>query len=208
MKKIIIPGILALGIIAFLAFKGEGDKHTDIALGDKAPKTELEMKNTNGEMASLQSEKGENGLLVIFSCNTCPFVIAWEDQYPELYELCAANNVGMIAINSNEAKREGDDSWKEMAAKAKADNYQFAYVVDTDSELAYAFGATRTPHIYLFDGDMKLAFKGAINDKYESKDKTASKHYLKNAIEKMAKGEKIDPAETKPVGCTIKKVKV
>ncbi|NNM16291.1 MAG: redoxin domain-containing protein, partial [Bacteroidia bacterium] len=191
MKKIII-GVLGLAIVAFFAFKGEGDKHTDIALGDKAPKAELEMKNTNGEMASLQSEKGENGLLVVFSCNTCPFVIAWEDQYPELYELCAANNVGMIAINSNEAKRDGDDSWKAMKVKAKADKYQFAYVVDTDSELAYAFGATRTPHIYLFDGDMKLTFKGAINDKYENKTKTAGKHYLKDAIGKMVNGEKID----------------
>ena len=207
MRKLIL-GFLGLAIIAFFAFKGGDKKQSDLALGKKAPKSELKMKSTNGELTSLSEVKGENGLLVIFSCNTCPYVIAWEDQYPGLSELCQKNNIGMIAVNSNEAKRNGDDSWKEMVEHAEKADYNFAYVVDTDSELAYAFGATRTPHVYLFNNDMKLAFKGAINDKYENSDKTASKHYLKNAITNMVKGEKIDPANTKPMGCSIKKVKV
>ena len=147
---------------------------------------------------------GKNGLLVIFSCNTCPWVINWEDRYNELHDLARKNDVGMIVVNSNEAQRGEEDSFEAMATHAKENNYSFPYVVDTNSELADAFGATRTPHVYLFDKDMKLVYRGAIDD--NAKDKSAvAKPYLKSAIENMTNGKLIDPATTRSLGCTIKR---
>lgn len=191
--------ILALFSSAFTPFvSGE------LEIGKKAPKTELKMKDVSGKELTLKDVKGKNGLLVIFSCNTCPWVIAWEDRYNELHEFARRNDVGMIAINSNEGQRGDDDSFEAMKEHAKSIGYTFNYVVDKNSELADAFGATRTPHVFLFDKDMKLVYRGAIDD--NSKDKTAvSKPYLKNAIENMTKEQEIDPQTTRSLGCTIKR---
>jgi len=191
--------ILALFSYAFAPFvSGE------LEIGKKAPKTELKMKDVSGKELSLKDLKGKNGLLVIFSCNTCPWVVAWEDRYNEIHDVARKNDVGMIAINSNEAQRGEDDSFEAMKEHAKSLGYTFNYVVDKNSELANAFGATRTPHVFLFDKDMKLVYRGAIDD--NSKDKSAvAKPYLKNAIENMAKGQEIDPQTTRSLGCTIKR---
>lgn len=177
---------------------------SELEIGKKAPKTELKMKDISGKDISLKDIKGQNGLLVIFSCNTCPWVVAWEDRYSEIYEIAGKNNVGMVAVNSNEAQRDDDDSFEAMKEHAKSLGFSFHYVLDKNSELADAFGATRTPHVFLFDKDLKLVYRGAIDD--NSKDKTAvTKPFLKNAIENMAKGKEIDPQTTRSLGCTIKR---
>lgn len=203
MKKL-MTAALGLAIIGLsFSFKGGGN----LSLGDKAPMTDYEMKDISGEVTTLSKLKGENGLLVVFSCNTCPFVIAWEDEYPKLGELAKANNVGMVLVNSNEAKRKKDDSFNEMKEHYEKAGYNTPYVVDNGSELANAFGAQTTPHVYLFDQDMKLAYKGAINDKYENREKKATQSYLENAISNMVAGKEIDPASTKHVGCSIKRTR-
>lgn len=177
-----------------------------ISIGDTAPKSDLKMENLDGETVSLNDLKLENGLCVIFSCNTCPFVIAWEDRYNELASICEASKVGFVLINSNEAKRDGDDSMEEMKAHAKEKGYgDYAYVVDKNHELADAFGATKTPDVFLFDGDMKLAYKGAIDDNKKDRH-MVMKPYLKKAVDAMIKGQKIDPETTRAIGCTIKRV--
>lgn len=190
------------GAILF-SFAGSGS----LEIGDKAPMAEQKMKDVSGESYSLEDLKKKNGLLVIFSCNTCPFVIGWEDQYPKLGELTKSNDIGMVLVNSNEAKRKKDDSMEEMKEHYKEASYNTPYVVDENNRLADAFGAQTTPHVYLFDGDMKLIYKGAINDKYEGRNKTATKSFLEDAIGKFLKGEEIDPATTKHRGCSIKRAK-
>lgn len=176
-----------------------------INIGDNAPRTDLKMESIDGKKLSLADLKMDNGLCVIYSCNTCPWVVAWEDRYNELFKECAEKNIGFVLVNSNEAKREDEDSLEEMIAHAKEKAYlNFAYVVDENHVLADAFGATKTPDVFLFDGDLKLAYKGAIDDNSKNKD-GVEEPYLKKAIEAVATGKKPEPATTKALGCSIKR---
>jgi len=162
------------------------------------------MTDISGAKLNLRELNQENGLLVIFSCNTCPFVIQWEDRYNELYDLCAANDIGMVLVNSNEAKRDGEDSFEKMQEKAEKEGYKMHYVVDEKHQLADAFGATTTPHIFLFNRDAKLAYRGLIDDNGKEKE-AVTQPYLKNAIKAMIANDKIDPEVTKSIGCSIKR---
>lgn len=199
MKKTLL---LLLGAGLMIA---AGNKN-DLQIGDTAPMTSKKMKDISGKDMSLADAKMDNGLLVIFSCNTCPYVIAWEDQYNPLYDMGKKNDIGVVLINSNEAKRKGDDSMEMMKSHASDLDYKMPYLVDTNSKLADAFGANTTPHIYLFDGDMKLVYKGAINDKFESSDKTAKNFYLEEAMKALSAGKEIKVKETQNRGCSIKRV--
>ena len=195
--------LLAL-ITVFALNLGDSEQ---IQIGDKAPKSDLKMTSINGAATTLAEAKKENGLCVIFSCNTCPYVIAWEDRYNELYKEFSNSNVGLVVVNSNEAKRDGADSMEEMKKHAKEKGYlNFAYVVDENHALADAFGATKTPDVFLFNGDMELVYKGAIDDNMKDKS-DVSEPYLKNAVSAMLAGEEINPSATKAIGCSIKRVK-
>lgn len=178
-----------------------------IEIGKEAPMQDYKMKGVDSEQYSLESLKEENGLLVIFSCNTCPFVLGWEETYPGLAANAAEKGIGMVLVNSNEVKRDGDDSMEEMMAKAKEGNYQCPYVVDEKSQLANAFGAKTTPHVFLFDADMKLVYSGSINNKFEKKSKKADAFYLRNALESLYNGEEIETPRTREIGCSIKRTK-
>lgn len=205
MKKIIIPLILAIACVA-VAFKGE-EAYKTLEIGQKAPMLDHKMKSTENVFTSLADLKGEKGTIVMFSCNTCPFVIAWEDRYPELNKLAKEKGMSLVLINSNEAKREGDDSMTEMKKHAEEKGYSdVAYLVDEKSALANAFGGKSTPHVFLFDKNWKLVYEGAIDDNYKNADLVET-HYLKNAITNLAEGKKIDPNNTKALGCSIKRVK-
>ncbi len=175
-----------------------------LQIGDKAVLTETKMVGIDGENHSLEDLKKENGIVVIFSCNTCPFVIAWEDRYNDIAEWATKNKVGVAFLNSNYKKREGDDSLDAMKAHAAEKGYQFPYLVDKESMLANAFGGQTTPHVFLFDGDFELVYKGAIDDNYKDANEVVET-YLKDAIESLAAGEEVAVAETKPLGCSIKR---
>ena len=202
-KKFFSIIVAAVVVIALVA---AGEKYEMLAIGSKAPKTNVKMEDISGKKLSLTDIKKDKGLLVIFSCNTCPFVLAWEDRYPGLSELSAKNNIGMVLVNSNEARREGVDSKTEMQKHAEEKNYNCAYVIDEKSELANAFGAKTTPHVYLFDKDMKLVYRGAIDDSEGREEVKPKELYLRNAIENLSAGKPINPGETKQVGCSIKRV--
>ena len=191
----------AIGILSAFNLVNE-----PLAIGEKAPLQDVKMKDISGEQWSLNDLKKENGLLVIYSCNTCPFVIAWEDRYPELGEFCKANNIGMVLVNSNVAKRDGDDSFDNMKSHAKEKGYNTAYVIDENAALADAMGARTTPHVFLFNKNMELAYRGAIDDNHKSANEVSTP-YLNLAIENLANGKTINPAETKALGCSIKRIK-
>ena len=142
MKKILIP---IMGLTFLLA--GE------LEIGSTMPLKDLELADISGKNITLANAKGEAGTLVVFSCNTCPWVIRWEDRYVSLANTYAQKGIGMIAVNSNAARFGGEDSLEEMVEHAKNNRYNFPYAQDPESELASAFGATKTPHIYLFNGD-------------------------------------------------------
>jgi hypothetical protein len=181
-------------------------------IGAVAPASDVKMTDISGAQYSLADLKNSGGLLVVFSCNGCPFVVGsegsegWEGRYDGLREIAEANKIGMALINSNEAKRDKGDDIKSM--KTRAEEHGFAkckYLLDVNSTVANAFFARTTPHVYLFDGNMKLVYKGAIDDNVDDS-KEVKESYLKDAMENLASGKKIKPAETKPVGCSIKRV--
>ena len=194
MKKFI--SIILIGCLTILSAK-------ELDLGSILPLGDIKMADISGKDVSLNDAKGKNGLLVIFSCNTCPWVIAWEDRYVELADSYKDKGVGIVAINSNEKQFETVDSMEEMQAHAKEQGYNFYYTMDNGSKLASEFGATRTPHIYLFDKKDKLVYRGAIDDNARKPDKVENT-YLADAIDNMLAGSAIDPAATKALGCAIK----
>lgn len=183
------------------------------AIGEKAPMVTAPMMNIDGQPQTLLNLKGENGLLVIFSCNTCPFVVGngaktegWEGRYNGLAELAESLNIGMVLINSNEAKRDGDDSFTEMKNHAKEAGYTMPYLVDEGSKLANACGARTTPHVFLYNGNLELAYRGSIDDNVNRASEVKEK-YLEMAMNRLAEAKKIKTTETKAVGCSIKRVK-
>jgi peroxiredoxin len=184
-----------------------------LEIGDAAPKTEVALKAVDGTSYNLNKLKKKNGLLVIFSCNTCPFVVGtadkegWEGRYNGIYDLVTKLDVGMVLVNSNEAFRKNEDSFEKMKARATAQKYKSPYVVDKDHVLADAFGAKTTPHVFLFDADMKLVYRGAIDDN-NANQREVREHYLRDALFNLSTGAKIDPNSTKALGCSIKRVKV
>ncbi|QGY45451.1 redoxin domain-containing protein [Maribellus comscasis] len=199
MKKLIGIFIMLLSV-SVMAGNGEGK----MDLGDKAALTHIKMLDVSGEKISLGEAQKDNGLVVIFSCNTCPFVKQWEDRYPEIKKWADKNDVGMIVLNSNYQNRDGVDSYEAMQKHAETKGYNFHYVVDEESQIANAFGGQTTPHVFLFDSNMELAYKGAIDDSYKSADEV-KQAYLKDAIVSLASNEKIAVNETKPTGCSIKR---
>lgn len=199
MKKIIF---IFIALLSVTAFAGNGDG--EIGVGDKAVNTDVKMMDISGEKISLQDVKKENGVVVLFSCNTCPFVLRWEDRFLDIKAWADKNDVGMVVVNSNHQKRNGVESFEAMKEHAAEKGYNFYYALDENSLLANALGGQTTPHAFLFDGNMHLAYKGAIDDNYKSAEEV-SKAYLKDAISDLGKGEKVALAETKPVGCSIKR---
>ena len=195
-------------IFSLFAFKTET---LVLKIGKKAPNTSKKMKDVSGKEFSLDDIKGTKGTIVVFSCNTCPFVVGnddfggWEKQYNDLYGFAKNSGFGMVLINSNAAKRDEDDSWQKMKDHSDKQNYKMKYLMDNDSELADAFGAKTTPHVYLLDQDMKLVYQGAIDNSYNNKAEQIP--YLRNAISYLIKGQKITTNTIAPVGCSIKRVK-
>lgn len=176
----------------------------ELPLNSSIPLISQKMKDVGGQMVSLNDVKTDKGLLVIFSCNTCPYVKLNAGRILELQTECKKQGIGCVVINSNEAQRNEDDSFDEMVKYAKEQGYVVNYLVDEGSKLADAFGATKTPHCFLFNSK-GLVYKGAIDDNV--KDPALVKvSYLKDAINAITNGETPKIQETKSVGCSIKRV--
>jgi|TARA_B110000196_G_scaffold111704_1_gene97056 thioredoxin-related protein len=211
MKKIII---LILCLPFFLLaqdsqkrkdkLKQQGSKFETIAIGDQIPMIDNELRSVKGNWMSIESVKEKNGLIVIFTCNTCPFVVMWEDRYKLVEELAQRYNVGLVYVNSNYKKRDGDDSFENMKKHAKDNQYQYPYLLDEKSRLANAFGAKTTPHVFLFNNTDQLVYKGCIDDNHKDI-KAVKSFYLKDAITQLVSKKRVDPNETRAVGCSIKR---
>ncbi|MBL4704313.1 MAG: redoxin family protein [Flavobacteriales bacterium] len=211
MKKLLIP-VFTILLVIMLAFTKGGDEIKTIVIGEELPSSEVKLEATDGQSYNFQELKKENGLLVIFTCNTCPFVVGgkdsdgWEGRYNEMYEAAVANKLGMVLVNSNAAKREDGDSMSDMTKHAKKSKLKATYVLDAGSVVADSFGARTTPHVFLFDEDNELVYAGAIDDNV-GKSADVKEPWLKNALTQIGKGERVDPAQTRQKGCSIKRVK-
>ena len=199
MKKLILVLLIAVSITAFA-----NSKNGKLEIGDKAVLTDVKMEDISGVKISIDDAKKENGILVLFSCNTCPFVMQWQDRYPDLKAWADKHKVGMVVLNSNHQKHESDESLEAMKKHGKENDYNFYYLLDKESAIANAFGGQTTPHAFLFNSKMELSYKGAIDDSYKSAD-AVKQAYLKDAISSISNGKEVAVSETKPVGCSIKR---
>ena len=201
MKKISM--LLAAGTIAVTAAFTTSDV---LPIGSTMPKAEVKMKDVSGKEVCMKDAVKAKGVLVMFSCNTCPYVIKNQERTIAISDYAQKMNVGVIILNSNEAQRTDDDSYDEMKAYAKEQKYNWNYVVDKNNEIADAFGANRTPECFLFDKELKLVYHGAIDDN-PSDASAVGRHHLKEAITELAAGKDISVKESRSVGCTIKRMK-
>ncbi|MFN8586479.1 MAG: thioredoxin family protein [Candidatus Eisenbacteria bacterium] len=176
---------------------------TPLALGAKAPKTEVAMKNVDGKPLTIAKAAGKNGTLVLFICNHCPWVKGWQARIAEVGNAALAQSVGVIAINANDPAAYPEDEFDVMVTRAKEVGYQFPYVVDATSDVARAFGATRTPEAFLFDAKGKLVYHGAIDDNAQHADQVTAR-WLNDAVAAVAAGKPVATGETKALGCGIK----
>ncbi|MFD2532171.1 redoxin family protein [Gracilimonas halophila] len=192
--------IIFLGITV----SGVAQNITPLKMGSNAPETDRVIVDTSDRNTTLSDVADNNGLIVIFSCNTCPWVAKWEDRYNEISSLANQNDVGMIALNSNERTRDRGEAMEDMRRRAQKQGYNFIYALDKDHIIADAFGATRTPEVFLFDENLELVYHGAIDDNAENGSEANSRH-LEEAIVTIASGNDIQKRRTQIQGCTIKR---
>jgi len=202
--KYLSSGILIMLLVVMMAFNGSDRPNDPLAIGEKAPLTDVELKDVSGESIALNEIRGPNGLLVIFSCNTCPWVKKWEDRYNPIAMQAKQRGIGMIALNPNEGFRDNGDSFEDMVARAKEKQYKFFYALDENHKLADAYGATKTPEVFLFNKELELVYHGAIDDNANSAE-NVEKPYLKNALSDMVNEQEVEPKTTKSLGCSIKR---
>lgn len=173
-------------------------------IGDKIDNFEL--KNVDGKMYSLNSRKDVKGHIIVFTCNHCPFSVAYEDRIIALDKKYSKLGYPVLAINPNDEVKVPEDSFDEMKKRAKSKKFTFPYLHDNTQEIAKKFGAARTPHVFIVkkeNEDFILKYIGAIDNNSESAEK-ANVKYTENAMEALLNGKEPEPAETKAVGCTIK----
>lgn len=202
MKKITVLSALFVALLAAWAFKGNGLK-----VGKSAP--DFTLKNVDGKMVSLSDFNNKKGVILIFTCNHCPYSKLYEDRIIALDNKYKAKGWPVVAINPNDPAIAPGDSYDKMIERANEKGFTFPYLFDEGQNIYPQYGATRTPHVYLLENTkkgFKVAYIGAIDD--NAKDATAVKeHFVENAIDALMAGEKVDRKETAAIGCTIKSKK-
>jgi peroxiredoxin len=169
--------------------------------GDSA--AAFSLKGTDGKTYTLDDFAGAKALVVIFSCNHCPYVKAYEDRMIAIQKDYMAKGVRFAAINSNDSVNYPDDGFEEMVKRAKEKGFNFPYLRDESQEAAKAYGATHTPHLFVFDRARALAYTGKIDDDWEHP-AAVRENYLREALDDLVAGKPPRRAETHAIGCTIK----
>lgn len=193
--------------VAAVSSKPSGSKPSSpsgpLRLGTLMPMAEVAMKNVDGKMLTLKSIAGEKGTLVVFTCNHCPYAKAWEGRVTALGNEFSKKGVGVVAVNPNDPSAYPEDGFDGMKARSKKLGMSFPYVVDATSDVARAYGATKTPEVYLFDAQGKLVYHGAVDDSANKPD-AVEDAFLRNALTALVSGQSIEQPETKAIGCSIK----
>lgn len=194
-----------LFLLVFASFT-YGDKPIaeGYGIGDMA--ADFSLKNVDDSMVSLADFKDAKGFLVIFTCNTCPYAVAYEDRIIALDAKYKAQGVPVIAINPNNPAVKAGDSFAKMKVRAEKKGFSFPYLFDEGQKVYPQYGATRTPHVYLLEKTAKgnvVKYIGAIDDNYQDASKVEEK-YVENAVDAMLSGKEIKVETTRAIGCTIK----
>lgn len=192
--------VLTLTLSAFTVTTDEGG----YKIGDIA--TDFSLENIDGKMVSLSDFKDAKGFIVVFTCNTCPYAVAYEDRVEALNKKYADKGYPVVAIIPNNTDVKPGDSMEEMKARAKAKGFTFPYLMDKGQKIYPQYGATKTPHVYLLEKTKKgnvVKYIGAIDDNYKDASAVKTK-YVENAVDALLKGKEIEVKETRAIGCTIK----
>ena len=202
--KIFKNSLLGMVLLLSFSFITPALEDKGFQVGDVA--ADFELKNIDDNMVSLSDYADAKGFLVIFTCNTCPYAVAYEDRIIALDEKYKSLGVPVIAINPNNPETKPGDSFAAMKVRAQEKGFTFPYLLDEGQTVYPQYGATRTPHVYLLEktpaGNV-VRYIGAIDDNYQDADQVEDK-YVENAVDAMLAGEEIELTLTKAIGCTIK----
>ncbi len=193
--------VLILSLSSLTAL-GQGYKIGDIA-------EDFSLKNVDGKMVSMANYPDAKGFIIIFTCNHCPYSIAYEDRIIALDNEFRPKGYPVIAINPNDPEVEPRDSYEKMQERAAEKKFPFPYLFDEGQKVYPKYGATRTPHVYVVareKGTLRVKYIGAIDDNSNNPDKVRQP-FVKDAVNALIAGKKVPVAETKAIGCTIKKKK-
>lgn len=192
-------------IIFFLSILSFSFTYADgYQVGDKA--TDFSLKNVDGTLISMNDFEDAKGIIVIFTCNHCPYSVLYEDRIIELDKKYKDKGYPVVAINPNDPVKQPEDSYENMIIRAEEKGFTFPYLWDNGQQVTEAYGASRTPHVFLLekvDSEYFVRYIGAIDDNSKSPEDVEEK-FVENAIESLLSGEKPDPDFTKAIGCTIK----
>lgn len=200
--KLISAAIIVICISAFTVGKttlSEGYKIGDVA-------EDFSLKNIDGKMVSLSDYKNAKGFIVTFTCNTCPYAVAYEDRIIALDKKYASKGYPVIAIMPNNIAVKPDDNLEAMKQRAKEKGFTFPYLIDKEQKVYPKFGATKTPHMFVLQKTKKgnvVKYIGAIDDNYKDASSVTTK-YVENAVDALIQGKEVEQKETKAIGCSIK----
>lgn len=172
-------------------------------VGDVAE--DFKLKNVDGNMLSMADYPDAKGFVIVFTCNHCPYSIAYEDRLIEMDKKYKELGYPVIAINPNDPEVNEDDSYEKMIVRAEEKGFTFPYLMDEGQEVYPKYGATKTPHVYVVnktEGGNKVAYIGAIDDSKDAE--SVTENYLTNALDALIKGETPNPSFTKAFGCSVK----
>jgi len=201
-QTIILSFLLSCFIsLEMLAFgpPGDGYKIGDVAM-------DFSLMNVDGEMVSLSDYPNAKGFVVIFTCNTCPWAVKYEDRIISLHEKLSKLGYPLVAINPNDPSLKPGDSFEAMKKRSDQKGFNFPYVFDKEQTVFPAYGATKTPHAYVLDKNRVVKYIGAIDDSPRDAD-AVEINYIENAIQSIENGKTPDPETTKAIGCSIKSKK-
>lgn len=194
MKKI----IQVLVVMIFISISATAQKGYEI--GEKA--TDFSLKGVDGQLHSLKEIENAKGYIVIFTCNHCPFSVAYEDRIIALQKKYAPKGYHVVAVNPNDPEMSPEDSYDKMVIRAKEKEFNFPYLFDEGQKIFPKYGATKTPHVFLLDAKRKVRYIGAIDDSTE--EKYVENSFLAEAINALIANKEPNPNKTKAIGCSVK----
>lgn len=187
-------------VFCWTVFAAAGEFNSTVSIGDPAPKWE-NLPGVDGKRYSLSDFADRKLLVVVFTCNSCPYAVDYEDRLNQFHRefVEPGDDVALIAINVNKID---EDLPPAMKKRAEEKGFQFPYLFDESQKIAQEFGAVRTPEFFLLDADRKIVYMGAMDD--NSIADKVTKHYLRDALASLRAGEAVKVAETPPVGCAVR----
>ncbi|GAB3891545.1 thioredoxin family protein [Spirosoma agri] len=187
-----------------LSFLAHAQLPKGYTLGDAV--ADFQLKNVDGRTISLADYRPQKGLIVVFTSNHCPFSKAYEDRLIAIDRRFSAQNYPVLAIMSNDPTAYEDDSFENMKSRARDKGYSYAYAIDETQRVAKAFGATRTPEVYVLkqtNGQFIIEYVGTIDDSPQD-GANVQRRYVEEAVTSLLAGRPVQSPLTKPIGCAIK----